>query len=823
MIACIGRRLEKRLHKFLVTSCRPWAGTRDFGLIEALAYGSAIDHWMRYAPVVERIREYLQQRYANERVTILDVGGGPAGLASLLRDQRCVVIALDPNATVLNGNQALKVIGDGCRLPVEDQGVDIAVSVDSLEHLPADHRLSFLRELQRVARHRVILHCPMDSGDGCLQGTRYDKLFQRLHQRYFANKEVNTTEHLQWGLPTLEEIRSVFPESSWTGWQNGRTWVHYMVGARRPWWRLVNGLCYVWRGKAHDGQPPFHGAYVVVDRGESGKEAARQRTMRAKLSVVILTKNEEPRIARCLSHVQWADEIVVVDGGSQDQTVELCRQVGARVIQRPFSGSFAQERNAGLEAATGDWVLQLDADDVVTSEMRQAVEQVLNQDDGVHEAYKFRRRSIFLDRLLEHGGWTHYLPNLVRRERVRYVGLVHERPVIQGPLGVIEADVDHYFCEHFAALVDKLNRYSSLKAQELLQEQGWPRPREVRSQVVVRPLKLFWKTYMKKQGWRDGIPGLIMSLYNSWSHLVTFAKYWEAVRAPARPPSARANPTQRLSAGGVPLSVIVITRNEAANIQRCLESVREAEEIIVVDAESTDETVQLATQCGARVITRAWGGFASQKAFALAHATQDWVLSLDADESMTPNGWKVIVQIVAENPPTLTGCRIPIRTWYVGRWIHHCGWWPDYHLRLFRRTGAQMLQRTVHEGFQISGPHADLREPILHWSYPTIARHVEKINRYSSLEAQDLWDSGLRLSERELRKHLWLKPFKVFRKMYVHHQGYRDGWQGFFLSVLSAFGSFVTYVKFWELSRLALARGEAHPAGDCAGSKIVCG
>ncbi len=439
-----GRRLEKHLHKFVVTSCRRWAETRGFGVIEALAYGSAIDHWMRYAPVVERIREHLQQRHAHERVTVLDVGGGPAGLASLLRDRRCVIIALDLNAMALGGNQALKVIGDGCQLPVTDHGVDIAVSVDSLEHVPATHRLRFLRELQRVTRHRIILHCPMDSGDGCLQGTRYDRLFQRFHQRHFANKEANTTEHLQWGLPTLDEIRSVFPESSWTGWQNGRMWVRHMVGARRPWWRLVNGLCYLWAWKGHDGQPPFHGAYVVVDHRERGGETVIPRASRARLSVVILTKNEEKRIVRCLSQVQWADELVVVDGGSQDRTVELCHQFGARVIQRPFSGSFAEERNVGLEAATGDWVLQLDADDVVTPEMHRAVEEMLHRAEWSSPVYRFRRRSVFLGHRLQWGAWTHYLPHLLHRGTTRYVGRVHGRPDAPEPWGVLEADIDHY-------------------------------------------------------------------------------------------------------------------------------------------------------------------------------------------------------------------------------------------------------------------------------------------------------------------------------------------------------------------------------------------
>ncbi len=524
----VSGRLEKHLLQILTRLFRPLAGTRRFGIIEALGYGSEIDHWMRYAHVVECLRDYRKRVGGDRPVTVLDVGGGPAGLASLLRDPRFRLVAVDPKVAALRSNQALKVVGDGCRLPFATRGIDVVVSVDSLEHVAADRRLEFLKELDRVTRSLIVIHCPLDSLDRRFQGTRYDKLFQRLHRRDLHGEEANTAEHLRYGLPTVELIRSVFPEASIHGLQNCDVWVRLMMGGRRRWWRVANGLCYLWSLKPRDDRPPFHGALTVVTREASPAPSSGGR--RATVSAVVLTKNEESRIARCLASLQWMDEVVVVDGQSQDRTVEICRQSGARVIQRAFSGSFAEERNAGLEAATSEWVLQLDADDVVTAGMREAVTRLLSEDDRRCDVYKFRRRSIFLGHRLVSGGWAPYVPYLVRRTAVRFQGLVHEHPVTVRPIRALDAEVDHYFCDRYAELVSKLNRYSTLTVQEWQEAQERFRRWDVLSKLVLRPMKLFWKIYIKKQGFRDGPAGLIMALNNSWSHVVIAAKWWERCR-----------------------------------------------------------------------------------------------------------------------------------------------------------------------------------------------------------------------------------------------------------------------------------------------------
>ncbi|MBI3011912.1 MAG: glycosyltransferase family 2 protein [Candidatus Omnitrophica bacterium] len=250
---------------------------------------------------------------------------------------------------------------------------------------------------------------------------------------------------------------------------------------------------------------------------------------RAHLSVVILTKNEEARIARCLESVRWADEIVVVDGMSTDRTAEICRQFGARVIVHPFEGSFAQERNLGLEHAGGDWVLQIDADDVVTPEFREAVERMLIMRTP-HAAFKFRRKSYLLGRFMRYGGWYHYLPNLVRRDAVRYEGLVHEHPVIRGTIGQLEVDIEHHPCEDLSEFLARHNRYTTLSVQELLDGRPPLSERQLCAYLIRRPWKIFWKSYIKKQGFREGMHGLVFALFFSMVEGIKWAKYWEQLQ-----------------------------------------------------------------------------------------------------------------------------------------------------------------------------------------------------------------------------------------------------------------------------------------------------
>ena len=259
---------------------------------------------------------------------------------------------------------------------------------------------------------------------------------------------------------------------------------------------------------------------------------------RARLSAVLIAKDEERRIARCLESVAgWADEIVVVDGMSTDRTVEICKRDGARVIERPFSGSFGEERNAGADAASGDWILQLDGDDVVSEELRGAITRLLAEGTP-HAAFNLRRKNNFLGHWMRYGGWHHYYHTLYRKAACRFKGRVHHTLDVAGTIGVLEAPVLHFPFTSLEQFVARQNRYTSLEAKELLDEQGVLDRRFVRYQLTWKPLKLFWKSYVKKQGFREGWYGLVFALLYAWVHCLKWAKYWELVRARYQPEAA---------------------------------------------------------------------------------------------------------------------------------------------------------------------------------------------------------------------------------------------------------------------------------------------
>jgi glycosyltransferase involved in cell wall biosynthesis len=250
--------------------------------------------------------------------------------------------------------------------------------------------------------------------------------------------------------------------------------------------------------------------------------------MRKTLSVVVTTKNEEDKIARCLESVKWADEIVIVDGFSTDRTVEICRQYTDKIIQHKCDGNFDKERNLGIDNATGDWVLQLDADDVVTDRFRQEIEKILSKETVEFNAYKFRRKNFFLGHFMRWGGWYHYSLHFFRRGYARYRGKIHETLIVNGKIGRIEADVEHYPYKSISQFIERHNSYSNRVAQAILEQKGVLSQGKIKYNLTVKPLKLFWKFYIKKKGFREGTIGLIFSVLFAWVHFLNWVKYWES-------------------------------------------------------------------------------------------------------------------------------------------------------------------------------------------------------------------------------------------------------------------------------------------------------
>jgi glycosyltransferase involved in cell wall biosynthesis len=231
-----------------------------------------------------------------------------------------------------------------------------------------------------------------------------------------------------------------------------------------------------------------------------------------------------------------------------------------------------------------------------------------------------------------------------------------------------------------------------------------------------------------------------------------------------------------------------------------------ADEIVVVDGESTDKTVALAREFTDRVWVRPWPGFAAQKNFALEQASGDWVLALDADERVTPDLHARIARIVADDAagrPVADGYALPRKNIFWGRWVRHGGLYPDYQLRLFRRRAGRFLADAVHESVRVEGRVERLGEALLHHSYRSLEDFVQRSNRYSTLAAGE-W---LRRGKRAGLADLIFRPLGRFLSMYIIQRGFLDGWRGFVLAVLYADYVFLRMAKAWEAR---LARDEHH-------------
>ena len=241
------------------------------------------------------------------------------------------------------------------------------------------------------------------------------------------------------------------------------------------------------------------------------------------------------------------------------------------------------------------------------------------------------------------------------------------------------------------------------------------------------------------------------------------------------------------------LTVTVITRNEAANIEAALASVAWADEIVVIDAESTDGTVALARRQASRVEVQPWPGFSPQKNYAASLAAHDWILSLDADERVTP-ALAAEIQALLQSEPARRGYRIPRISHYLGRWIRGTDWYPDYQLRLYDRRAGQWNGRRVHESVALNGEPGLLTNPLQHHPYRDISHHLATIDRYTTLAAEQMRADGRVPSIAGVALH---PPF-AFLRNYVLRGGFRDGAAGFIVSVLNSYYVFLKLAKAWQ-------------------------
>ncbi len=250
----------------------------------------------------------------------------------------------------------------------------------------------------------------------------------------------------------------------------------------------------------------------------------------------------------------------------------------------------------------------------------------------------------------------------------------------------------------------------------------------------------------------------------------------------------------------LPVSVVIVARNEAHNLPRCLGSVAgwTAEQVVALNG-CTDDSAAAATRAGARVVEVLWRGFRDTKNAAVGLARYDWVLCLDADEAVSPELRAALQSFFAEQAHhRFAGARFPRKVWFLGRWITHGDWYPDLSLRLMdRRRGRWGGDAFVHEKIECDGPVATLRGDLLHYSFPTLSSHVAKINPFA-----DLFVQAQRARQRRFSLGAAVfRPWWRFFRAYVLRRGFLDGYPGFYIAVATAFGTFVRYSRLYEAER----------------------
>jgi glycosyltransferase involved in cell wall biosynthesis len=609
------------------------------------------------------------------------------------------------------------------------------------------------------------------------------------------------------------------------------------------------------------------------------------------IDILIQTRNEElnlPETLRSLSG--WVNKIFVVDSGSTDRTVEIAKEAGAQVVFHAWEGYAAQKNwaldNLPFESA---WILILDADEAVTPALRDEIEQVVNKppEQVAESAFHINRVFIFLGQEIRHCG---YFPSwnlrLFKRGHARYERrLVHEHMIVTGKTGYLKGLLiheDRRGLEHFIA---KHNRYSTLEAQEIFSAtEEWPgvhtfvtdrvtRRRYIKNRMLpFMPLPWvirFFYMYIFRLGILDGRPGLVLCLFISSYEFFIRAKYFElkqllgqapheqhglaqdegavrvveglplaapkttiAIAAPvSSPPLLDIQPptaAPRIPMGGRALvSVMIPTLNEGKNIARCLDHLQWADEVVVVDSGSKDDTCAIAERYGARVVQFKWNGqWPKKKNWALRNVDfrNPWVLIVDADEWITPELADEIVAVV-KTPRKTVGYYINRRFIFMGGWIRHCGYYPSWNLRLIKRGFGEYEQLTeigdtgsgdneVHEHVVCKGEVAHLDQDMLHFAFPNIQTFVEKHNRYSNWEAAVQYagtddrstikgssDLTTRRWLRELSRKLPFRPTLRFLYSYVIKGGFLDGKPGYVFCRLLSMYEFLSVAKYYELRR----------------------
>ncbi len=259
------------------------------------------------------------------------------------------------------------------------------------------------------------------------------------------------------------------------------------------------------------------------------------------------------------------------------------------------------------------------------------------------------------------------------------------------------------------------------------------------------------------------------------------------------------------------ISASIIVRNEEDNIAALCESLDWADEIVIVDSDSTDHTVEIARRYTDRVFNRPFKGYKDKHQFADEQTTGDWIFWIDADERVTPELRAAIAALRDRDPQTLpAGFRIARQTLYQGRWIAHSGWYPDYQMRLYRKEFSYWGGVAPHETARVNGPIEILAGHLTHYTRRNLSEHHQVLDSYTTLAAEHLFEQGKRAHAIEI----FTLPIAAFLRTYLLKQGFRDGMPGLIIAMFTAYSLFLKYAKLWERQRPESDQSNRDGAGD---------
>lgn len=249
-----------------------------------------------------------------------------------------------------------------------------------------------------------------------------------------------------------------------------------------------------------------------------------------------------------------------------------------------------------------------------------------------------------------------------------------------------------------------------------------------------------------------------------------------------------------------PISILLPTFNSGATVRDTLESVKWADEILVVDSFSTDNTLEICRQYGARIIQHEYINSAKQKNWAVAQCGNEWVLQIDTDETLERGFSEAVEQTLTATSDDVHAFRLPRKNHVLGRWVRHAGIYPDYQTRLFRRDSGRWTEREVHAHIKVPGEVRTLEKHIMHYGMPNLSKQLRNLDRYTRYEADELRKQGIRFGW----SRVLLRPWLVFLHRYVWLKGFLEGWRGFILCGYLGIYDFLSQAKLWELEELGL-------------------